>query len=194
MNSPMPYSFRFVLLSVPLFLLTGCMEKPQIRQYTVTPESGRIVTTEAVRGQFPVIPFRYSVPSSWRKAVNDQFSVIAWSAGPKDPKSEARITLSDLPPAAGLEAQIARWRGQIDLPTVEASELMKQVQTLKLGDASGSWIELTGPTETILGLIISRPDKMWIVKYRSSRATAEQQKKTFREFCESFRIETAVGG
>ena len=194
MNSLMPHYLRFFLIPGLLFSLTGCQEKPVIRQYSVTAEAKKIVTTEAVRSQFPVIPFHWTVPSDWRMAPNDQFSVVAWTAGPKDPKSEARITLSDLPASAGLEAQVVRWRGQVSLPAVDPAEAMKGMESLKIGSETGTLVELKGPEETILGLIVSRPDKMWVVKYKSPRATADQQRKSFREFCESFRIETTVGG
>lgn len=190
----MPHYSRFAFSVALLFSLAGCQEKPVIRQYSVAPETKKIVTTEAVRSQFPVIPFHWTVPPDWRMAPNDQFSVVAWAAGPKDPKSEARITLSDLPASAGLEAQVVRWRGQISLPAVDPSEAMKDAEALKIGSETGTLVELKGPEETILGLIVSRPDKMWIVKYKSARATADQQRKSFREFCESFRLETTVGG
>ena len=184
--APVSYLFRMVCASVCLIsLFAGCGEKPQIRSYIIDPEEDKIVTTEVLRNQFPVIPFRWKVPADWRMAENDQFSVIAWSAGPENSKGEARITLSELPSSAGLMPQITRWRGQISMPEVDPDEALKGLETLKLGEQTGSYIELEGPKETILGLIMTFNDKMWIFKYRSDNSTAAVSGKSFRTFCES---------
>lgn len=172
-----------------LMWLAGCSERPRVQQYVVPSDVDKVVTSEVLRSQFPVIPFRWKVPEQWRSASNDQFSVVAWSAGPASSPDEARITLSELPGTAGIEPQVLRWRGQIGLPEQEPSEALRSVETLQLGARAGSWIELRGETETILGLIVADADKLWVLKYRSTNATAEQQRSVFRGFCESLTLE-----
>lgn len=171
-----------------LVLLAGCGEQPQIRSYQADPETEKIITTEVLRNQFPAIPFRWKVPAEWQVAENDQFSVIAWTIAGNDPTSAARITLSELPGSAGLVPQIARWRGQVGLPELDPAETMKSVETLKLGDQTGSYIELPGPRETILGLIATHKNQMWVFKYRSENSTAADAGKSFRSFCESLQL------
>ena len=169
-------------------LLAGCGEQPQIRSYLADPETEEVITTEVLRNQFPAIPFRWKVPADWQVAENDQFSVIAWTVAGEDPASAARITLSELPGSAGLVPQIARWRGQVGLPEQAPADTMKTVETLKLGEQSGSYIELPGPKETILGLIVTHKNQMWVLKYRSENSTAAQAGKSFRSFCESLQL------
>ena len=171
--------------------LAGCGEGPQIREYVLKPETERIVTSDVLRSQFPVIPFRWAVPEKWRSAENDQFSLMAWAAGPKDSPEEARITISELPQSAGIEPQVARWRQQIGMDQAPEAELKKDVKQLAIGEESGSWIELQGAKETILGLILIADEKMWVLKYRSSNETARQQRAVFRGFCESLRVQKA---
>ncbi len=174
-----------------LTALTGCGESPQVREYVLKPETERIITSEVLRSQFPVMPFRWTVPEQWRSAENDQFSLMAWAAGPKDSPEEARITVSELPPGAGIEPQIGRWRVQIGMDQGTEAELKKDVEQLAIGEESGSWIELQGAKETILGLILIANEKMWVLKYRSSNETARQQRAAFRGFCESLRMQKA---
>lgn len=176
---------------VPLIfcVILGCGERPQIRQYVQEPETKQVVTSEVLRTQFPVIPFRWNVPKPWRSSTNDEFSVIAWSAGPANSPEEARITLSKLPGSAGIAPQVMRWRGQIGLPEVDQTEAMKAVETLTIGEDTATWVELTGPQETILGLIVVESDRLWVLKYRSTTETAGRERPGFREFCESLRIE-----
>ncbi len=172
-------------------LLTGvgCGERPEVREYVVPAEKQRVVTTEAIRSQFPVIPFRWKVPTEWRSASNDQFSVVAWAAGPREEPGEARITLSELPGTAGVAAQIARWRGQISLPAVSEEEALRAAQALESGISGASWVELKGDEETILGLLIPHVQSLWVFKYRSPNATAGQLRQSFRDFCEHLSLE-----
>lgn len=173
---------------LPLLLLggAGCGGGTEIRSYVVEREGGAVLTSDVVRREFPTIPLRWQVPKSWQSAENDQFSRIAWSAGPA--AREARITISDLPASAGVEPQVARWRTQIGLPEAAPSDLMKSAETRTLGQSTGTWVDLQGSQDTILGMIIPYEDKLWIVKYRSANATATDERSAFRSFCESLTV------
>ena len=67
------------------------------------------------------------------------------------------------------------------------SALMQLVQNVSLGDINGQWIELVGPSETILGMIVPHNDSLWVVKLRAEKSVAEELKKDFRGFCESWK-------
>ena len=180
--------FRFEILCV-LLLLTqvGCNKSSGIVQYEVDRESDKVLTSDLLRDQFDPIPFRWKVPAEWAEAENDQFSAMAWTAGPKsDP---ARITVSGLSAASGLEAQIVRWRGQLKLPEMAAAEVMKSVEDVMLQGATGKWCAFANDTESILGMIVPHQDKLWIIKYRSGIDTAAKERDVFRSFCESLQVE-----
>lgn len=173
---------------IALFFVTlGCGQSSAIREYEVTRESEEVLTSELIRDQFEAVPFRWKVPSDWEAAENDQFSAFAWSAGPSAAK--ARITVSDLPPTAGIEPQFVRWRGQLQLPEIDPAEMMKSTETVKAKGLSGQWIEIPGESETILGMIAAYQGKLWVFKYRSVNSTAKEQKEAFRGFCESLSTE-----
>jgi len=180
--------FRYDIVCV-LLLLTqvGCSKSSGIIQYEVDRESDKVVSTDLLRNQFDPIPFRWKVPAEWIEAENDQFSAMAWTVGSKsDP---GRITVSGLSAASGLEAQIVRWRGQLKLPEMAAAEIMKSVEDVTLSGATGKWCEFKNETESIQGMIVPHTDKLWIIKFRGGKATAEKVREAFRGFCESLKVE-----
>jgi hypothetical protein len=74
----------------------------------------------------------------------------------------------------------------VGLEAGDPAELMKLVEPLELKGASGQWIELKGASETILGMIVPRGDKLWIVKLRSGNSEVPAVKESFRKFCQSW--------
>lgn len=180
--------FRFdISIGLLLLILVGCGKGSGIVQYEIEREPAEFLTTELLRDQFDPIPFSWKAPSEWSEAENDQFSVMAWTVGPKE--DAARITLSSLSAASGLEAQFVRWRGQLKLPEMAPSEVMNSVEDVTLKDATGKWCAFKNSTESILGMIVPHNDKLWIIKFRGSHEIAEQQTAAFRGFCESLTIE-----
>ena len=173
-------------------LLVGCGPKGEVREYVVKSDGERVFTSDLLKSEFGVIPFNWEVPELWKLAGNDQFSKVAWTVGPKE--DPARMTVSDLPIAAGLVPQIGRWRGQIGITLADSDDPMQGTETLKLDGGSGTYVAFTGEEETILGLMVPLDDKLWIFKYRSSNAVADQQKERFRKFCESVKIPATQGG
>ena len=174
-------------ITLLLFTLSGCGSSSDIREYEVAREDEKVLTSDLLRDQFEAVPFRWDVPKDWVAAQNDQFSAFAWTTGPSD--ASARITVSDLPGTAGVEPQFVRWRGQLQLPETDPAEMMKNVETLTLKGLTGQWMTINSDTETILGMIASYKDKLWVFKYRSSNSTAEVQRAAFRSFCESLNVE-----
>lgn len=170
-----------------LVCLSGCEPGSAVREYEVDREPGTVLLSDVLRDQFEAVPFRWTVPREWQAADNDQFSTMAWKAGPAD--ASARITVSGLPGTAGVEPQFVRWRGQLQLPEIDPAELMKSVETITMKGLTGQWIEIKGESESILGMIVSYKDKLWILKYRSANSTAADQRDAFRGFCESLTVE-----
>ncbi len=176
---------QYFLTIVALCGLAGCVDDAGIREYSVQGDQSKIFTSDVLRSEFQAVPFRWDVPKSWKDAQNDQFSKMAWSAGPE--ATPARITISDLPGQAGIAPQFSRWAGQINFASNDPAALMQLVQNIPLGSTSGQWIELEGPSETILGMIVPFEDSLWVVKLRAEKSVAQELKKDFRSFCESWK-------
>ena len=172
------------LLSV--VLTVGCGPTSEIREYTVPTEEKRVITSEAIRNEFPAIPFEWNIPESWAGAENDQFSKMAWTAGPIE--DTARITLSDLPISAGLVPQLTRWRRQIQANLDSNADPMEGTKPLKLDGGNATSVDFEGAEATILGLLVPSGDKLWIFKFRGSTPVADEHRETFRTFCESVKV------
>jgi len=178
---------KFGVLLLLISLLPGCGPNAVVREYEVAREQEKVVTSDVLRKEFQPVPFRWKVPESWQSTANDQFSAFAWTTGPKD--ASARITVSVLDGGAGIEPQFVRWRDQLQMPKIGPAEVMKSVESVPLKGLTGQWIEIKGQAETILGLIAPYEDKLWIFKYRSANATADQERAAFRKYCESLAVE-----
>ncbi len=174
------------VLSLVASVLSGCAPAPEIREYTVESEHDRVFTSEMIRSQFPAIPFQWGVPDSWVVTDNDQFSKMAWQVSLDG--DEGRITLSDLPGAAGLVPQVIRWRGQIGLTADPKADPMDGTETVKLDGGTGTIVDLEGEEESILGMLLPVMDKLWIFKFRGRNKLASAQRDSFRAFCKSVRI------
>lgn len=190
MSVPRPVTLFGLLLTA----VCGCGPEAQVRQYVAKPDPGqeqKILTTELIRGRFQKgggsatasVPFRWLVPQSWTAAAQDQFSQFAWTSGPGQ---SVRITVTGLPGSAGIEPQFVRWGGQINLDTSDPAALLKKVEELSLGGAQGQWIELKGPSDTILGMIVPHGEMLWVVKLKGENSAAAEVRASFRQFCESW--------
>ena len=182
----------FSLSGLMLTAICGCGPDAEVRRYEAKPDPGqeqKILTTDLIRGRFQKsgstasVPFRWVVPRSWTAAAQDQFSQFAWTSGPGQ---SVRITVTGLPGTAGIEPQFVRWGGQINLDTSDPAALMKQVQELPLQGARGQWIELRGPADTILGMIVPHGGMLWVVKLKGENTAAAEVRASFRQFCESW--------
>ena len=172
-----------VATTLSVLLSAGCGDAPEIRQYRVERENKRDITSEALRDQFPPIPFRWDVPESWSIASNDQFSVRAWNAGP--PTAAARITIGTFPSRTGIPAQVMRWRRQLGLKSEDVEEAMEGVSALKTQNGAGSYARIEGASESIFAFIIPIENEFWIFRYKSKNATAKEERERFKNFCQS---------
>lgn len=171
---------------IALLLFSGCQPAEPIREYVVPIENDRIFTSDLLKDQFGAIPFEWETPDTWVIADNDQFSKIAWEVGPKG--DSARITLSDLPIAAGLVPQLTRWRGQVGIEQGSKDDPMTDTESIKLTGGTGTFVNFKGEEASILGLLLPQGNKLWIFKLRGNNEIAEQQQEPFRKFCESVKV------
>lgn len=177
------------LFAVGLFLgfaFVGCKPESAIREYTVKAENDRIVTSELLKSEFGAVPFEWKAPKSWAVGQNDQFSKFAWEVGTKsDP---ARVTVSAVSMGMGLMSQLTRWRGQIGIEPAEGADPMAGTEQFDLGGTSATMIDFKGEEQTIMGMMFSLDEKLWVFKFRGSNSVADKQRERFRKFCESVKI------
>ena len=127
------------------------------------------------------------MPPEWRAAEKDQFSAAAFAAGPDD--RPVRITVTRTPAAMGLEVQLNRWRGQIQLPDLTAEDWKQELSSLKMGDAEAVFVKMDGETESIAGAIAPVDGMMWFFKMRGPTPTVDEELDRLKEFCGSVRFD-----
>lgn len=163
---------------------------PPIANNSAVPSSGQRPSPTA--GNSPAADqakgIKFETPAGWKTASKDAFSQVALEAGTG--AETVRITFSALAAAASdLTSNVNRWRGQAGLPPVDEAALMANVAKMEIGGAPGSYVELIGPREAILGAIVVHGDQAWFLKLRGPAAAAQAQQTKFRELLKSIRFE-----
>ena len=99
---------------------------------------------------------------------------------------KAIITLSILGSASGsLRANIDRWRGQIGLGPVTDAELEKIATPLDLPDAKATIVDMTGPKQKMISIIVPRGDRAWFFKMMGEPDAVTAEKSRLIEFVKS---------
>lgn len=191
--APSVFSRRWNRFLVPAVLLAaglpGCMEESEIRTYTI-PADEDVMTTERLKSMFAAnrLP-EFDTPAEWRAAEADDFSRFAFEAGPDDEKQKARITVTKMPPAAGLLVQINRWRGQIGLDPLNDMDASPDVEIMKMGDVDATFVDFDGLNgKSIVGAVAQVSGSMWFFKMIGPTDTVDSETERMRKFCASVRF------
>lgn len=184
------------LTALAILFASGCGTDSEIRSYTVPAGDQEPAGTERLRVLFarstrnaPAALPKYDVPESWRQTTNDQFSSAAFLAGPAD--REARITVTRTGGGAGLDAQLNRWRGQVQLQPLSLDEWKEQMQAIDMGGVAAAYVVLEGAEKSIVGAIAQHEGMMWFFKMSGPNATVEEEQQRMKSFCESVRFPSA---
>lgn len=140
----------------------------------------------------PSQDLKYKLPEGWQEAEAARFSRITFEV--RDGKQQVKITVTDLPAASNpLLDNINRWRGIMKLPPVDEAGMKRDVQPIKVGDVSGSYVELATPDgaaapQALLGVVAYQGETAWFVKLQGDAALATREKTRFEEFVRSLQF------
>ena len=102
---------------------------------------------------------------------------------------EAKITVSSLGGAAGgLLPNINRWRRQVALEAVDSDSLDELFEPIALATIKGRYLELVGPSNTILGTIVESGGMTWFFKLSAPNRLAGRSREDFKAFINSSRF------
>lgn len=143
----------------------------------------------ASAGTFDASKIQWSAPPSWQQGPERTMRLVTYNVG----KSECYITVLG-GAAGGVEANLNRWRGQLEQPALTAEEIAK-LPTLKIlgKDApflqvSGTYTTMSGeplPGQTLLGAICLTDSGMLTVKMTGPEAEVASELENFKSFCTS---------
>jgi len=140
----------------------------------------------------PSPQLKFQTPEGWKEGEPTPFSKLTFEV--RAEKEQVKISVTDLPAQANpLLDNINRWRGLMKLPAVAEADLAQTVRSIKVGDVSGSYVELSTPAEsakpqTLLGVIAYRGDQAWFVKLQGDTSLASREKSRFEEFVQSIQF------
>lgn len=134
----------------------------------------------------PKLPFQYKVTDTWAPAELNQFRIAAWKVKDGDQLVTITVTVA----GGNLVDNVNRWRGQVKLPPLDAAELRKTIQEIKMGSATGSYVVLAAPEgtenpETILGVVVPTPDRQYFLKMQGNSPLAARERQNFEAFVQS---------
>jgi len=164
----------------------GCGPGEEIQQYVIPVENDRVITSDRLKDEFGAIPFDWKAPESWTMAAADQFSKVAWEVGTKP--DNVRITVTDSVLEAGIVPHLVRWRRQLSIEPDSSDDPMEGTEPLDVDGQPATYVEIEGPEQTFLGLLLPHQDKMWVFKMAGNNSSVAKQQDAFRTFCESVKI------
>ena len=197
----------YLFLLISLITLTGCEQRPLERQYTEmvieAPKAGMPAMTDPHAGMGISVPgammpvanttdLTWTLPQGWMEgaAGGMRVATLHLKNAPKD--IEVSVVVLD-GMAGGLEANLSRWLGQIQLPAGEndLKKLIAEAQSVRTQDQFEAKIyDLTVLTKdsnaaSMIVAVISVNSKTVFVKMTGSKNNCRQQKDNFLELVRS---------
>jgi hypothetical protein len=136
----------------------------------VTPES----TAAAPPATSPSMP-TYTAPAEWTEATPGQFQLALWTVTSGDDQID--ISLSSV--GGSVDANLARWAGQVGLPPTVLAEASEPIT---VGGRSAVRVELVGSEKTILGVVVPDESASWFFKLIGPNALAAGERERFDQF------------
>jgi len=144
--------------------------------------------------------FAWDLPEGWKELPRKQFRDANFTLE-RDPSVECYMTI--MPGSGGgLEGNVNRWRGQMQLPPLEAGEIAKLPKT-KFFKRDVPFVELTGTyvgrggaakeDYAFLAVFLEAPGTTITLKMTGPAAVVMQEKDRFLELVASMRLDSSHG-
>ena len=187
-------SSRVVSTAILAFFLAGCANK-EIQVYGVPKESSPALPTAhpSAADSRPQETLTWVTPSGWEEAPRGQIRLASFKIKGENGQ-QADVSVIALPGTAGGDLNnVNRWRGQVDLPSVEAEELPKLTEKVFVGGSEGALFDLAGTAASgdatrVLAAILHQADAVWFLKMTGDDALVAKQKPVFVEFLKSVKF------
>jgi hypothetical protein len=108
--------------------------------------------------------------------------------------SRPEVTVTPLPEsAAGISANINRWRGQLGLQPASEDELKAAAQAYQVNGQSAHLVRLVAseeasPRRAITAVVVPHDGVNWIFALKADAAVADQQQANFEKFVGSVKF------
>lgn len=122
---------------------------------------------------------KWTVPSEWTQTAPGMMVLARYNvAGGK-----AQVTVSTA--GGDLLGNVNRWRGQISLPPISASQLPEVTSELAIPAGKATLVDLAGTEQRMLTVIVPQPGQTWFYKLLGETAAVAASKDAFLQFAQS---------
>jgi len=180
-------------------LLFSSCNRPKIEVYRIPKDNIQVAiesNSDAIVAPPPSSPVNWTKPEGWEEQPPSEMRQGSFRTnGPNG--TAADISVISFPgEAGGVELNIDRWRGQVQLPPLAAEEIEKATQHITVDGKQVLLVDIQTPdgaakSARILGAILQTADRSWFVKMTGDPDLLEAQKPKFLEFVQSFRFGNA---
>ncbi|HZU37124.1 MAG TPA: hypothetical protein VFA18_14480 [Gemmataceae bacterium] len=134
------------------------------------------------------IGLHYQKPAGWEELASGgpfAFKKFRVASG----SQAAEVSLTPLGgDAGGVVANVNRWRGQIGLQAAPSQQVERDVRHLDADGKTASYVDLIGPEQRMLAVIVPHSGTTWFVKMLGPKDLVGQQKAAFEAFVKSLRF------
>jgi hypothetical protein len=187
-----------IIMTVALFMMTSCSrEEVQVLRVPKEPSTSKAndMSQPIPRPPTPTERLEWTAPSNWEKkpVTNIRYGSFAISGSGK----QADLSIISLAgEAGGALANINRWRAQLGLPPITASDLPQHTKAI---DVSGTQVvivdivnnevtEAAGGKLRMLAAILPHGASTWFFKMTGDDVLVASQKPAFIQFLKSLRF------
>lgn len=166
----------------------AAMADPHAAVPTITADAAPAGATTSASG--------VTIPAGWKEIPNPQMLlakyVIQGSVG-----ASAAVNVSMLNgTGGGVMMNVTRWRNQLGLAPMSEADFSKQAQTIDVGGAKGTVVDMTGTVgksgeQRLVGIIVPQVSDTWFYKLMGDPKVVEQQKDTFIKFVQTAKFSNA---
>jgi hypothetical protein len=182
--------WRGLWLASCLWLFSAC-DQQRIEVYQTPKQNVALETAAALAPAPPVQPATWTRPGDWQEQPLSEMRLGSFKvAGPNNASADVSVT-SFPGPAGGLESNLNRWRGQVQLPPLSGDDLDKTIEHRILAGVPVLLVDFASPESAakqsrILGAIFENADRTWFVKMTGDPELVGARKTEFNQFVDSF--------
>lgn len=157
---------------------------------------GQLASRPPSRPAAPAGPLKYTAPAAWQELPTSGMRVASFAV--TEGSAKADVSVIPLGGASGsMLDNVNRWRDEVQLPPMAASDLARQVREITVAGANAYYVEMTGTSkarsvpQTTLAVGIPRGPQTWFIKMWGPPELVQRQKGAFEAFVRS--LEFAAG-
>ncbi|MCP4848147.1 MAG: hypothetical protein GY899_09405 [Verrucomicrobiaceae bacterium] len=176
---------RNLLHTLLLFSLASC-HRQEIRVYTVEKENQNeaAIQTHPAKVSMPT-----SLPDGWEPLAPSGMRKASYHIQSVGNDSLDCSVISFPGVAGGLDANVNRWRKEVGLEALGASELRASIIHSAIDNHKALIVDINGHDRATLGAIVPLKHETWFFKLSGSPKAISSQKENFASFLENVRID-----